>query len=199
MFDTVAPHVLQSPWTLYFQQTNEDNKSKETYASTIHKIAKFSTVEQFWNIFSHLKRPSELEKATELHLFRNDIRGMWEDGENLNGGKWFICLKKEFSSQLWELCVLAMIGEQMHPDILGAVVSVRNSDILSLWNRPVSNNDLLLTIADSIISALSLPDGTILRYKRHEEPKSRARPLVVQVGSETSKKRKPARTGSART
>lgn len=181
----MTEHPLHTPWTLYFQQSNEDDSDdSDDYASSIHRIAKVSTVEQFWTYFSHIRRPYDLARSTELHIFRNDARGMWEDEENLRGGKWLLCARKDSSAELWELCVLSLIGERLHPDIIGAVISIRNTDILSLWNRNADDPEIVAEVADSIISCLRLPAGTTLRYKQHQTParETRARTQTLIVG-----------------
>ena len=38
-------------------------------------------VEQFWSIYSHLKRPTELPSSINFHLFREGITPMWEDAQ----------------------------------------------------------------------------------------------------------------------
>ena len=185
----MSEHPLHSPWTLYFQQSNEDDSDdSDDYASSIHKIAKVSTVEQFWAYFSHIRRPLDLARSTELHIFRNDVRGMWEDAENMHGGKWLLCCKKDASAELWELCVLSLIGERLHPDIVGAVISVRNTDILSFWNRNAEDQELVQEVRQSIIACLGLPDDTALRYKQHKTAARDARGRRFAVGDRWKKR-----------
>ena len=166
-------HPLQTPWSLYYQQPNPDDANNEDYASSIHKIGKFDTVEDFWTYYSHLKRPNEITENIEFHIFRNDIRGMWEDEENRSGGKWIIFLKKEFSPQYWEKTVLSLIGELIHEDVLGAVIAIReDTDILSFWTREgrgPTTDATLQAIAESISKALDLPPSTQLKFKQHFE------------------------------
>ena len=166
-------HPLQTPWSLYYQQPNPDDANNEDYASSIHKIGKFDTVEDFWTYYSHLKRPNEITENIEFLIFRNDIRGMWEDEENRSGGKWIIFLKKEFSPQYWEKTVLSLIGELIHEDVLGAVIAIReDTDILSFWTREgrgPTTDATLQAIAESISKALDLPPSTQLKFKQHFE------------------------------
>ncbi|KAK8889931.1 Eukaryotic translation initiation factor 4E type 2 [Tritrichomonas musculus] len=166
-------HPLQTSWTLYYQQPNPDDTDNKDYASSIHKIGKFDTVEDFWQFYSHLKRPNEITESIEFHIFRNDIRGMWEDEENRNGGKWILFLRKEYSPQYWEKTVLSLIGELIHEDVLGAVIAIRaDTDILSFWTREgrgPTTDSTLQNIAESISRALDLPNDTQLKFKQHFE------------------------------
>ncbi|OHS93167.1 Eukaryotic translation initiation factor NCBP [Tritrichomonas foetus] len=169
-------HPLNSPWTLYYQKQNLGDAKNEDYASSIHKIGKFDSVEDFWSYYSHLKRPNEINENIEFHIFRNDIRGMWEDEENRSGGKWILFLKKEFSPQLWEKSVLSLIGELIHEDVLGAVIAIReDTDILSFWTRHGRNqgDQSLIVVADSISKALDLPISTQLKFKQHLDTSNR--------------------------
>jgi len=48
------------------------------YNDNIKTLASFSTVEDFWAAYSHLRRPDDLLPVTEYHLFRDDIKPVWE-------------------------------------------------------------------------------------------------------------------------
>ncbi|CAO3682340.1 unnamed protein product [Rhizopus stolonifer] len=136
------------------------------------KIATFKTVEEFWAVYSHLRRPSELPNISDYHLFKQGVRPVWEDDVNINGGKWIVRIKKGLASRYWELLVLAIIGDQFEVDdeICGAVLSIRGSeDIISLWNKTSSNGKINLKIRDTIKRQLNLPAEIIMEYKTHND------------------------------
>jgi hypothetical protein len=54
--------------SLLNQKTDESQ-----YANTVKKIADFDTVEDFWKIFQHLKKPEQLQNGIEFQLFKNYI------------------------------------------------------------------------------------------------------------------------------
>ncbi|RXG69680.1 Eukaryotic translation initiation factor 4E type 2 [Armadillidium vulgare] len=87
----------------------------------------FSSVEQFWAYYCHLTRPSDLTTHSDIHIFRDGIKPMWEDPANKNGGKWIVRFRKGLASRCWENLLLAMVGEQfmVGEEICGAVISVR--------------------------------------------------------------------------
>ena len=62
------------------------------------------------SIPSWMKRPSDL-KPCDISIFRSSIQPFWEDEENKNGGTWIIRVKKHMISRVWELLVMAMLGE----------------------------------------------------------------------------------------
>jgi hypothetical protein len=45
-------------------------------------LAKFSTINQFWKMYQHLKRPSSFEEDTILNIFVEDIQPLWEAPEH---------------------------------------------------------------------------------------------------------------------
>jgi translation initiation factor 4E len=102
-------------------------------------MAGFNTVEDFFTIYRHLKRPSTLPLVSDYHLFKKGIRPVWEDDENKKGGKWIVRLKKGVADRYWEDLVFAIVGDQFadaSEEVCGAVLSVRNGeDILSIWTR----------------------------------------------------------------
>lgn len=136
------------------------------------KIAAFSSIEDFWAVYSHLRRPDQLPNISDYHLFKQGVRPVWEDQVNINGGKWIVRLKKGIATRLWENLVIAVIGDQFDvgSEICGAVLSIRSSeDILSLWNRSAHEGRINLKIRDTMKRVLNLPPETIMEYKTHND------------------------------
>ena len=98
-----------------------------------------TTAQDFWGVYSHLKRPSGLPSVSDYHFFREGIRPVWEDDENRKGGKWILRLKKGVADRYWEDLLMAMIGDQFAEageEVCGAVVSVRSGeDVFSIWTK----------------------------------------------------------------
>ena len=131
-----SEHPLKSTWTLFYRPPT--NKYSDYEKSTI-KLASISTVESFWTIYSHLKRPSLLPSVSDYHIFKEGIRPVWEDEANKRGGKWIIRLKKGVADRYWEDLLLAIVGDQFMEageEVCGAVLSVRSGeDVLSVWTK----------------------------------------------------------------
>ncbi|THG03528.1 hypothetical protein TEA_009754 [Camellia sinensis var. sinensis] len=128
-------------------------------------------VEAFWVCYCHLARPSSLPSPTDLHLFKEGIRPLWEDSANCNGGKWIIRFKKAVSGRFWEDLVLALVGDQLdyRDNICGVVLSIRfNEDILSVWNRNASDHQAVMALRDAIKRNLKLPYSYVMEYKAHD-------------------------------
>jgi len=94
-------HPLRRKLVLWYTRRTPGARS-QSYEDNIKKIIDFSTVESFWVCYCHLARPSSLPSPTDLHLFKDGIRPLWEDPANLNGGKWIIRFKKAVSGRFWE-------------------------------------------------------------------------------------------------
>ena len=163
-------HELDARWTLSFQR---NVPGVEDYSATIHEIGSFSTVEGFWGHFAHLKRPSEIAEQTEYHLFREGVRGLWEDEANMNGGKWFAMVTKEFSAKYWERVAIALVGALLPETIVGEVLAIKEDmNVLSLWSsrgRTGENDDALCNEAAQIAAVLDLPKGAVLKFRNHKK------------------------------
>ncbi|KAG9295181.1 hypothetical protein G9A89_006162 [Geosiphon pyriformis] len=162
-------HPLHFTWVFWFMHRTPGSKILN-YESSMKKIAAFSSIEDFWKVYSHLRRPNELPNISDYHLFKQGVRPVWEDETNINGGKWIVRLKKGLASRYWESLVMAVIGDQFDvgTEICGAVLSIRSSeDILSLWTQSANEGRINRKIRDTMKRVLSLPPDTILEYKTH--------------------------------
>ncbi|KDR09888.1 eukaryotic translation initiation factor 4E type 2 isoform X2 [Zootermopsis nevadensis] len=166
-------HKLQYAYCLWFSRRSPGKQaSVQNYDQNLKLIGRFASVEQFWALYSHLVRPSDLQSHSDFHLFKVGIKPMWEDEANQRGGKLILRLRKGLASRCWENLVLAMLGEQfmVGEEICGAVVSIRyQEDIISVWNKTASDSSTTARIRDTLRRVLNLPPNTILEYKTHND------------------------------
>ncbi|KAF3935295.1 hypothetical protein ABW19_dt0205717 [Dactylella cylindrospora] len=159
---------LRHTWVVWYRAPGT---KFQDYEKSTQKIAAFSTVEEFWMVYSHLRKPRNLPHVSDYHLFKQGIRPVWEDKENRKGGKWIIRLKKGVSTRYWEDLVLAIIGDQFGEsgeDLCGAVLSIRNAeDVLSVWTRIETGANL--KIRETIKRVLAFPPETVMIFKSHDE------------------------------
>lgn len=134
--NAASEHPLKSTWIVWYRPPT--SKYQDYEKSTI-PLAYFASVEAFWTVYTHLKRPSTLPSVSDYHIFRKGIRPVWEDEENKRGGKWIVRLKKGVADRYWEDLLLAIVGDQFAEageEVCGAVLSVRSGeDVLSVWTR----------------------------------------------------------------
>ncbi|CAJ0561949.1 unnamed protein product, partial [Mesorhabditis spiculigera] len=71
-----------------------------------------NTVEEFWRAYCHIRRPGDINTKLDLHFFKADIRPVWEDPENVEGGKLFWRIKANFADRIWENMLLLLAGYQ---------------------------------------------------------------------------------------
>jgi len=168
---TVDFHPLRFPWTLWYMHRAPGQKITD-YEAAIKSISSFETIEEFWSVYSHAQRPSQVENVSDFHLFKQGIRPIWEDEANINGGKWMVRLKKGLADRYWESLVVALVSEQFDvgKEICGAVLSLRHSeDILSLWNRTATDSKINLRVRDTMKNTLDMPSETVMEYKTHND------------------------------
>ncbi|PMD21718.1 IF4E-domain-containing protein [Hyaloscypha hepaticicola] len=163
-------HSLRHSWVFWFRPPISKSNGFVEYEKTLHPMASFGTVEDFFGIYRHLKRPSTLPLVSDYHIFKKGIRPVWEDDENKRGGKWIVRLKKGVADRYWEDLLIAIIGDQFaeaSEEVCGAVLSVRNGeDILSIWTR--NNGGRVLKIRETMKRILSFPPETKVEWKSHD-------------------------------
>ena len=111
---------------------------KSEYVNQVKKIAEFDTIEDFWAIFQHLRKPDSSFEGIEFQLFKNPIKPIWDDENNINGGSVSIKLNKDFTTIIWEEMVFAIIGDvlpkEIQEEINGIVVTRKsNYNTLEIW------------------------------------------------------------------
>lgn len=155
-------------------RSNKGSVQANNYENNIHPIGSFGNSDEFWTIYSHLRRPNVLPVNSDIQLFREGVKPVWEDPVNATGGKWIIRLKKGLINRLWEHLVLALItGDLDTPgadfEACGVVVSIRyQEDILSVWSRTAMDENVKKTLKEAIKKALALPVNLTMEYKAHD-------------------------------
>ncbi|KAJ1882414.1 hypothetical protein LPJ66_011157, partial [Kickxella alabastrina] len=76
-------HPLQFAWTFWFMHRPPGQKIDD-YEAAMIRIATFASVESFWAVYSHMKRPDKVPTITDYHMFRSGVRPVWEDSTNMH-------------------------------------------------------------------------------------------------------------------
>ena len=148
---------------------------KKIYETQVKKIHEFDTVEDFWDIFQHLRKPDSCKPGIEFMMFKEPIKPMWEDENNKNGGKISIKLRKQYTTIIWEEMIFALIGgilpKEMKEEINGIVVTSRKEfNTLQIWFKTFEeriNSDL----EQCIRGLLVIPDEVNLEIKQFNKSK----------------------------
>ena len=149
-----------------YQNPPKTKLDKSEYENQIKKIAEFDSIEDFWAIFQHLRKPDSCRSGIEFQLFRGDIKPLWEDDNNKNGGKASIKLCKGYTTIIWEEIIFALIGDVLPKQINGIVVSTRKEmNILQIWfnNWSEDNNNNIKKI---IRDLLQMPPEVSFEFKK---------------------------------
>ncbi|KAG8739075.1 hypothetical protein FRC10_006152 [Ceratobasidium sp. 414] len=170
-------HPLRHKWTFYFdakqpppRPTGEStpvpytpsNTESGEYEAGLNIVGKFKTVEDFCRLFNWVKPPSKLERSSNYHLFKSDIKPMWEDPANANGGKWVITMRNNpvLLDRCWSWLAMGLIGQELddRDDIIcGAVVSLRSKiDRIQLWIRQKDDVERVNAVGKRLVKLLDL-------------------------------------------
>ncbi|CAG8469479.1 10215_t:CDS:2 [Acaulospora morrowiae] len=172
-------HPLFNSWTLWF-----DNPGKKantaSWSQNLKELITFDSVEEFWGVYNNVVKTNELTSGSNYHLFKREIKPMWEDPVNENGGKWVIQFPRHKTGEeintLWLYTMLACIGESFdYPDeVCGAVVSVRKIFFrISLWTRTSTNKDICETLGRQLKATLGLNQNQQLEFQPHNSDSSK--------------------------
>jgi len=152
---------------------------KKIYETQVKKIHEFDTVEDFWGIFQHLRKPDSCKPGIEFMMFKEPIKPMWEDEYNKNGGKISIKLRKDYTTIIWEEMIFALIGgilpQEMKDEINGIVVTSRKEfNTLQIWFKTFEekiNKDLEQCIRDLLVIPKEV-NLEIKQFNKKNEKKS---------------------------
>lgn len=157
----------------FYYRLNEEGLSRDMkpneFADQVKLICSFDTIRDFWEIFQHIRKPDTCRPGTELFLFAQEIKPLWEDPNNTNGGKVSIRLRKNFSSIIWEEIIFAFIGdifpESVAKEVTGLVISIRKEcNVLQVWFKNYSI-DKASILEQSVKEILMIPDGVEVETK----------------------------------
>jgi|UniRef100_A0AC35G404 translation initiation factor 4E len=174
-------HPLHSRWVLWFLK---GDRTKD-WEDCLRRVTTFDSIEGFWSVANHFIQPSGLSWGSDFYVFREGIKPMWEDEQNVKGGRWLVMVDKHKRQQLldhyWMEMLLALVGEQFGQDgeeICGAVVNIRQKgDKVALWTRDANKDAVNYRIGQVLYQALSVKDN-VLRYEVHKDASVRTGSMV---------------------
>jgi hypothetical protein len=140
-------------------------KEKEFFEKII-KIGDVSNITEFWDIFQHMKKPSQCPVGTDYHLFKRGIIPMWEDKMNKDGGKLSVLLTWKYASLIWEEVAFNFSRGLLpyYENINGIVISMRAKFIvLSFWVK-IKTTHLVEKIRYALSSMLQTPSTNCIDF-----------------------------------
>lgn len=180
------PHMLKNKWTLWYDVPSAKKTTQQNWAANLKTVCTIESVEDFWAMFQHIPKPTEVVLGSNYYLFRDGIKPMWEDPINSAGGKWTFSVNSPNSKidHYWLLCMLgcishacnnehAFINERLRipdfsHDICGVVLSIRpKQNRVSIWTREAANEQSCVRIGEFFKSWCELPHDCRGGYQPH--------------------------------
>jgi hypothetical protein len=140
-------------------------KEKEFFEKII-KIGDVTNITEFWDIFQHMKKPSQCPVGTDYHLFKRGIIPMWEDNMNKDGGKLSVLLTWKYANLIWEEVTFNFSKGLLpyYENINGIVISMRARFIvLSFWLK-IKTTHLVEKIRYALSSMLQTPSTNCIDF-----------------------------------
>jgi translation initiation factor 4E len=104
--------LLNSNWNFWYISRKEKIHNVP-YEERLKNIATFSTLEEFFRYYAYLKSASDIERNSDLSIFKSGYKPLWESCPD--GGCWFIRFKKNEDAHemdlKWEKLLFALIGK----------------------------------------------------------------------------------------
>lgn len=167
-------HPLHASYRFWFlRRTNQVFTDMSSYIKNFVQVGPFDTVEDFWSIYSYLKRPSDTpQNGFTYHCFRSDLEPIWEHPGNQHGGRWVVKLKKGAGPKAFENALLAMIGDEFNlgDELCGIVLSLKKhgDDSIAFWNKSGQAREAITRLRDAIKRILGVGSNA-LEYRPHDQ------------------------------
>lgn len=104
-------HKLNSKWIFWYASRKEEDRHI-SYCDRLINIAEINTLEDFFKYYLYVKSVPEIERNTDLGLFKEGYKPLWESCPD--GGCWFIRFKKTDDpvdiDNKWEKLLFALVG-----------------------------------------------------------------------------------------
>lgn len=185
--ETSTSHKLHSVWSLYFFKIDNSRK----WIDNMHKVYDIDSIESFWGVMHHMRPVSNLTYGCDYYLFRSNIKPMWENEFNKNGGMWVIpskfCERTTVLNEMWIESLMCLVGESTGDDsdeICGVAINIRGQfDKISIWTRDCRNIQANTRIGLHLKSILNLnrPIEYFSHYDNEHKPKNTSATPTITV------------------
>lgn len=158
-------HPLLGKWDLYYHLPQDKKWDINSYQKILGEISSVET-----SIIISESLPDKIIKHCMLFAMRKDIKPMWEDSANCNGGCFSFKVLNKVVVDVWKDLFYSVCGEtlfknrQHNKKVTGITVSPkRNFCVVKIWMRDCSIKDPTL-----MIDILNLSKEGCL-FKKHAE------------------------------
>ena len=124
-----------------FWYVNYHSTKKEEYDKSVKLLCSFSDVKDFWRYFIYLKKPSAIPHGGQLSLFKENIKPIWEDKENVGGGRFLLTVNTRTADCIWDELVYLTISthNDFFDQINGIMATTLNHIVkITIWAKAQS-------------------------------------------------------------
>ena len=151
-----------SEWKLYFHCFKDDWK-----ITGFKHIFTIKNIKQFWDFHNLAEEYLGGINSQHYFLMRDNIKPIWEDGNNKQGGCWSFKIPANEAPDLWQKLAMYMVGETMiekSTSITGISCCLRNNNttVIKIWN-----NDRSLKKLDLLPEEITKKYAYTILYKPH--------------------------------
>jgi len=143
-------------------------------------LGKFDTVQGFWSYWNNINL-SKLPPCSQIKLFKSAVSTNPDAPSNSGGGKWVIAFDRSQNiSQIWLLCVLALIGEQFEENyVIGTVLSIGGRNTISIWTN--SHNRKCIDSTEKDLCRLLNISREKMRFQRHSNEAKPTKSFNIKI------------------
>lgn len=154
---SVNEYKLTNSWNFYIHLHNVDDWSYSSY----HKIITLVTAEQA--ILLNEEINFELMKKTMLFVMKDNIKPMWEDAANKEGGGFSFKVHNKYIEGVWKKLCFMLLGGSLSKELINGIsLSPKKSFcIVKVWMKNCLHMD------PSILANIEYMDKTGCIFKKH--------------------------------
>ena len=128
-------------WKLWYHHEKDNWK-----ISGYRDIYKISTAEEFWKLYNNWDSIGGISNK-HFFLMKNDIKPLWEDPNNINGGCWSFKLLESNAKELWEelsmlITTNSLLNKNVNDELVGLSICIKKNNycVIKVWNKNSKNN-----------------------------------------------------------
>ncbi|KAI9718046.1 MAG: hypothetical protein M1812_004304 [Candelaria pacifica] len=172
-------YVTASLLSNLIRNTEAKAPDPTVHGDRLTRIELIPDLKAFWGTVNHFPF-DHLKFRDTVHMFQRNIKPVWEDEQNKNGGSWTFRVPKSLSLSFFTKLLIMAVGGQMleaaveHKDkICGISMSIRfNSNLVAIWNFNGESQKSIDAILALVLA--ELPEDVKAKdisyfYKKHSE------------------------------
>ena len=164
-------HKLQSIWTLWYHDPNNNNWDFNSY----HEVISINSIEEYLCVFKNINE-YHIQNGM-FFLMRGYIRPIWEDEKNSCGGCRSYKVDKKDVYQVWKELGALIIGENILPElhndenwdiVNGISISPKKAfSIIKIWINNYKFEDIIPNVKE--IELMENKEGLFRRHQANIE------------------------------